>query len=92
MAPHILNPTCLASRICLRWREELRLVCGHEHVPEKSERNDGRDDVPTNRVGEIDFMGAMGPLLPPRTPIVFAIGTGLLAIVALADRKRQLTN
>jgi hypothetical protein len=47
---------------------------------------------PTNRLGEIDFMGAMGPLLPPRTPILFAMITGVLAIFALAGRRRQLTN
>jgi len=47
---------------------------------------------PANRLGEIDFMGAIGPLLPPRTPIIFAMITGALAIVAVAGRKRQLTN
>jgi hypothetical protein len=47
---------------------------------------------PTNRLGPIDFMGAMGPLLPPRTPVIFAMVTGALAIAAFAGRKRQLTN
>lgn len=47
---------------------------------------------PANHVGPIDFMGAMGPLLPPRTPIFFLTVTGVLALFALAGRKRQLTN
>jgi len=40
---------------------------------------------PANHVGQIDFMGVVGPLLPPRTPILFLA-------VTVAGRKRQLTN
>lgn len=47
---------------------------------------------PANHVGPIDFMGAMGPLLPPRTPMFFLTVTAVLALFALAGRKRQLTN
>ena len=47
---------------------------------------------PANRVGQIDFMGAMGPLLPPRTPVFFLAVTAALAVFAVAGRKRQLTN
>jgi hypothetical protein len=47
---------------------------------------------PANRVGNIDFMGAMGPLLPPRTPVFFLAVTVALAVFAIAGRKRQLTN
>ncbi|HEV2841694.1 MAG TPA: hypothetical protein VGW39_10245 [Chthoniobacterales bacterium] len=47
---------------------------------------------PANRVGQIDFMGAMGPLLPPRTPVLFFAVTAALAVFAVAGRKRQLTN
>lgn len=47
---------------------------------------------PANRLGDIDFMGAMGPLLPPRTPAVFCAITATLALFAIAGRKRQLTN
>lgn len=47
---------------------------------------------PASRIGAIDFMGAMGPLLPPRTPIVFCAITAALAIFAIAGRKRQLSN
>lgn len=47
---------------------------------------------PANRVGQIDFMGAMGPLLPQRTPVVFLAVTAALALFAIAGRKRQLTN
>lgn len=47
---------------------------------------------PANRVGQIDFMGAMGPLLPSRTPVFFFVATAALAIFAIAGRKRQLTN
>jgi hypothetical protein len=46
---------------------------------------------PANHLGDIDFMGAMGPLLPPRTPVVFLIATALLAVFALLGRQRQLT-
>jgi hypothetical protein len=47
---------------------------------------------PANRVGEIDFMGAMGPLLPSRTPALFCAITAVLAVFAIAGRKRQLSN
>jgi hypothetical protein len=47
---------------------------------------------PANHVGPIDFMGAMGPLLPPRTPVFFLAVTAALAVFAIAGRKRQLTN
>jgi hypothetical protein len=47
---------------------------------------------PANHVGHIDFMGAMGPLLPPRTPVFFLAITAALAVFAIAGRKRQLTN
>jgi len=47
---------------------------------------------PANHLAEIDFMGATGPLLPPRTPLFFLALTAALAMVALAGRKRQLTN
>lgn len=47
---------------------------------------------PANRVGQIDFMGAMGPLLPSRTPVFFFAATAALALFAIAGRKRQLTN
>jgi hypothetical protein len=47
---------------------------------------------PANQVGQIDFMGAMGPLLPPRTPVLFLTVTVVLVIFAVAGRKRQLTN
>lgn len=48
--------------------------------------------APANHVGDIDFMGAMGPLLPPRTPVFFFAVTAALAVFAVAGRKRQLTN
>jgi hypothetical protein len=47
---------------------------------------------PANHLGEIDFMGAMGPLLPPRTPLLFCAITATLAVFTVAGRKRQLTN
>jgi hypothetical protein len=47
---------------------------------------------PANHLGDIDFMGAMGPLLPPRTPIIFLMVTAVLAVVAVTGRRRQLTN
>lgn len=47
---------------------------------------------PANHLGEIDFMGAMGPLLPPRTPVFFLAVTAALAVFAVAGRKKQLTN
>ena len=47
---------------------------------------------PASHLGEIDFMGAMGPLLPPRTPLLFCAITAGLAVFAVAGRKRQLTN
>jgi hypothetical protein len=46
---------------------------------------------PANHVGHIDFMGAMGPLLPPRTPVFFFAVTAALAVFVIAGRKRQLT-
>jgi hypothetical protein len=47
---------------------------------------------PANHVGQIDFMGAIGPLLPPRTPVFFLAITAALALFAIVGRKRQLTN
>jgi hypothetical protein len=47
---------------------------------------------PANHVGHIDFMGAMGPLLPPRTPVFFLAVTAALVVFAVAGRARQLTN
>jgi len=47
---------------------------------------------PANQVGQIDFMGVVGPLLPPRTPVLFLAVTVALVILAIAGRKRQLTN
>jgi hypothetical protein len=47
---------------------------------------------PASHFGHIDFMGAVGPLLPPHTPLFFLVATAALALFALAGRKRQLTN
>ncbi len=47
---------------------------------------------PANRVADIDFMGVVGSLLPPRTPMLFFAATIGLAIVAVAGRKRQLSS
>jgi hypothetical protein len=47
---------------------------------------------PANHLGEIDFMGAMGSLLPASTPVRFCAITAALAVFAIAGRKRQLTN
>lgn len=47
---------------------------------------------PANRVGDIDFMGATGALLLPRTPVFFFAVTAALAVFAVVGRKRQLTN
>jgi hypothetical protein len=47
---------------------------------------------PANQVGPIDFMGVVGPLLPPRTPVLFLAVTVALVVFAVAGRKRQLTN
>jgi hypothetical protein len=47
---------------------------------------------PANHVGQIDFMGAIGPLLPRRTPVFFLAITAALALFAIVGRKRQLTN
>ena len=47
---------------------------------------------PANHFGDIDFMGVTGPLLPSRTPVFFLALTAALSIVAIAGRKRQLTN
>jgi hypothetical protein len=47
---------------------------------------------PANHMGEIDFMGVTGLLLPPRTPLLFCAITAALAVFAIAGRKRQLTN
>jgi hypothetical protein len=46
---------------------------------------------PANRLSAIDFMGASGPLLPSRTPLVFLVSTAALAVFALFGRQRQLT-
>jgi hypothetical protein len=46
---------------------------------------------PANQVGEIDFMGAVGPLLPPHTPVLFCSISAALALFAVAGRKRQLS-
>jgi hypothetical protein len=40
----------------------------------------------------MDFMGAIGPLLPPRTPVFFLAITAALAVFAIVGRKKQLTN
>lgn len=47
---------------------------------------------PANRLGAIDFIGAMGPLLPPNTPRLFCFVTVTLALLAVLGRKRQVTN
>ena len=47
---------------------------------------------PANHLGAIDFMGATGPLLPQRTPFLFLSISAALALLAIAGRKRQLTN
>jgi hypothetical protein len=47
---------------------------------------------PASHLGEVDFMGATGPLLPPRTPLFFLALTAALAVFAIAGRKRQLTS
>jgi hypothetical protein len=47
---------------------------------------------PANHMGDIDFMGVTGLLLPPRTPVLFCAITAALAVLALAGRQRQLTN
>jgi hypothetical protein len=47
---------------------------------------------PANHVGEIDFMGVVGPLLPPRTPALFLAITAALVVFAVVGRKRQLVN
>jgi len=47
---------------------------------------------PANHMGEIDFMGATGLLLAPRTPMLFCAITAVLAIFAITGRKKQLTN
>jgi hypothetical protein len=47
---------------------------------------------PANHVGPIDFMGVVGPLLPPRTPVLFLAITAALVVFAVLGRKRQLTN
>jgi hypothetical protein len=47
---------------------------------------------PANHVGPIDFMGVVGPLLPPRTPALFLGITAALVVFALVGRKRQLVN
>ena len=46
---------------------------------------------PASHFGEIDFMGAVGPLLPPHTPYLFLLITAVLAAFVIAGRKRQLT-
>ena len=47
---------------------------------------------PANHLGAIDFMGATGPLLPPRTPFLFLSITAALAVIGIAGRKRQLSS
>jgi len=47
---------------------------------------------PANHMGDIDFMGVTGALLPPRTPVLFCAITAVLALFAITGRKRQLTN
>jgi hypothetical protein len=47
---------------------------------------------PANHVGYIDFMGVTGPLLPPGTPLLFLSITAVLSVMAIAGRRRQLTN
>lgn len=47
---------------------------------------------PANHMGEVDFMGVTGLLLPPRTPALFCAITAVLAVFAITGRKRQLTN
>jgi hypothetical protein len=47
---------------------------------------------PANHMGEIDFMGVTGLLLPPRTPLLFCAITAALALFAIVGRKKQLTN
>ena len=46
---------------------------------------------PANRLGAIDFMGATGPLLPSRTPMLFLMVTAALAVFVILGRQRQLT-
>jgi hypothetical protein len=46
---------------------------------------------PANRLGAIDFMGVTGPLLPSRTPLIFLMVTGTLAVIAIFGRQRQLS-
>ena len=46
---------------------------------------------PASHFGEIDFMGATGPLLPPRTPYLFFSITAALVIFVIVGRQRQLT-
>jgi len=47
---------------------------------------------PANHLGYIDFMGVTGPLLPSGTPLMFLSITAALSFVAIAGRRRQLTN
>jgi hypothetical protein len=47
---------------------------------------------PANHLGYIDFMGVTGPLLPSGTPLLFLSITAALSIMAIAGRRRQLTN
>jgi hypothetical protein len=46
---------------------------------------------PANHLSAIDFMGATGPLLPSRTPLIFLMVTAGLAVFAIFGRQRQLT-
>ena len=47
---------------------------------------------PANQMAEIDFIGATGSLLPPRTPSLFFAITTALVLFAIIGRKRQLAN
>lgn len=46
---------------------------------------------PANRLSALDFMGASGPLLPSRTPLIFLVITAALAAAAIFGRQRQLS-
>ena len=46
---------------------------------------------PASHFAAIDFIGATGPLLPSRTPLIFLMITAALAIFAIVGRQRQLS-